>query len=111
MFPKKDIALAVSLLGLNHALFNHLEQQSFGETLKIWNSNKRFLSIVRKEKRRKYIRYLDGQFTENKHHLKARKTTSLPVKLTEAEQRSDLWGKADEHMRPERQAQRQTRRK
>ena len=60
LFPKKDIALAVSLFCLNHALFHHLEQQSFGETLNIWNSNKRFLSSVRKEKRRKYIRYLNG---------------------------------------------------
>ena len=71
---------------------------------------------MRKQKRRKYIRYLNGQFRENKHHLgfeplKATETTSLRVKLTEAKQKSDLWGKADEHMRPERQAQRQTRRK
>ena len=52
---------------------------------------------MRKQKRRKYIRYLHGQFTENKHHLgsellKARVTTSLRVKLTEAKQKKRSMG-------------------
>ena len=52
---------------------------------------------MRKQKRRKYIRYLNGQFRENKHHLgfeplKATETTSLRVKLTEAKQKKRSMG-------------------